>query len=280
MLAFFTCNPIVQIPILLLPLQKETKAMFKKYQMGEGITAFSTQRGTAGESPYSEFNITHYCGDSREHVAKCRRRLCATLGISDNRLILPRQTHGCEVLSIDNRFMERSTEEQEHMLHGIDAIITTLPRTCIGVSTADCTPLLLCDRKQGVIAAVHAGWRGTVQRIAEKCIFAMVNIHGCNPQDIQAVIAPCIGPAAFEVGDEVYTAFEEAGFPMNAIATRYDKWHIDLWETNRLQLVACGMCDENIEVTRVCTYTNHNEWFSARRLGINSGRIFNGIMIE
>ena len=278
--AFFAYSPIVQIPIILLPLQKERKAMFKRYYMGEGITAFSTLRGATGKSPYSDFNITHYCGDSKEHVVECRKRLCTTLGIADNRLILPRQTHGCGILSIDNGFIESTTEEQEKLLHGIDAIITTLPRTCIGVSTADCTPLLLCDRKQGVIAAAHAGWRGTVQRIAEKCIATMVNEHGCNPEEIQAVIAPCIGPETFEVGDEVYAAFEAAGFPMNAIATRYDKWHIDLWEANKLQLCACGIPNENIKVTGVCTYTNHDEWFSARRLGINSGRIFNGIMIE
>ena len=67
---------------------------------------------------------------------------------------------------------------------------------------------------------------------------------------------------------------------MSIIANRYKKWHINLWEANRLQLLNCGVVPENIQLTSICTYTNHNEFFSARRLGVNSGRIFNGIMIK
>lgn len=248
-----------------------------KYNIHPRVTAFSTKRGGAGQ--YGGFNITHYCGDTAEHVAHCRALLCRELGITDDRLVLPRQTHGCEVLNIDAAFMNDSKERQAERLHGIDAVITALPRTCIGVSTADCVPVLLCDTQRMVVAAVHAGWRGTVARIAMRCIERMGEIHGCKPQDIKAVIAPSIGCDAFEVGDEVYAAFEKAGFPMKEIATRQAKWHIDLWEANRLQLLACGVPAQNIEIADICTYTQHAEWFSARRLGIESGRIFNGIMI-
>lgn len=249
-----------------------------KYNIGDGINAFSTKRGGAGE--YGGFNITHYCGDNAEHVAHCRKQLCKELNITDERLILPRQTHNCEILHIDNAFMSKSEEEQANELYGIDAVITALPRTCIGVSTADCVPVLVCDTQKRVVAAIHAGWRGTVAHIVEACIKNMADICKCRTQDMRAVIAPSIGASAFEVGDEVYAAFDKGGFPMERIATRQAKWHIDLWEANRLQLLACGVPDKNIEVVGVCTHTNHEEWFSARRLGINSGRIFNGIMIE
>lgn len=90
---------------------------------------------------------------------------------------------------------------------------------------------------------------------------------------------------AFEVGDEVYSFFEEQGFCMQSIAKRYPaadggtKWHIDLWEANRMQLVECGVSEEKIDVSGICTYTRHEEFFSARRLGTESGRIFNGIII-
>lgn len=249
-----------------------------KYNINPHVTAFSTMRGGAGT--YGGFNITHYCGDSEEHVAECRTQLCKELNIDDCRLILPRQTHGCKVLHIDNSFVASTAKKREEMLQGVDAVITALPRTCIGISTADCVPVLLCDTQKLVIAAVHAGWRGTVARIVEHCIKEMTAIYCCNTSDIKAVIGPSIGGDAFEVGNEVYDTFEEAGFPMGIIATRHTKWHIDLWEANRLQLLACGVLAANIEVTGICTYTNHGEWFSARRLGINSGRIFNGIMIE
>ena len=249
-----------------------------EYNMGEKVKAFSTKRGESGGN-YAGFNITHYCGDSAEHIAQCRELLCTRLGIEDSHLILPRQTHGNTTIVIDELFMSAAREEQSNLLQGIDAIVTALPRTCIGVSTADCVPILLHDDSKGVIAAIHAGWRGTVSRIAKECITLMLNRFNCNTANIKAVIGPSIGCDAFEVGDEVYAAFKEGGFKMEKIAARKEKWHIDLWEANRLILKECGFAEENIEVCGVCTRTHCEEFFSARRLGINSGRIFNGIML-
>ena len=208
-----------------------------------------------------------------------RAILCNELGISDNRLLLPRQTHGCEVLCIDEAFLALSPEEQGVLLYGKDAVLTDISRLCIGVSTADCVPVLLYDAVKGVVAAVHAGWRGTVARIVEKALETMQERYGCSPTDVKAVVGPSISLTAFEVGDEVYDAFAVAEFPMEKIARKYgDKWHIDLWEANRLQLLACGVPADAIEVCGVCTFTRYDEFFSARRMGINSGRIFSGIM--
>lgn len=250
-----------------------------EYRIGPGIKAFSTKRGMPSGS-FGSFNITHYCGDTAEHVDACRAELCSHLGIADERLILPRQTHGCRVLCIDEKLLACNKEETEKALQGIDAVITALPRTCIGVSTADCVPILLCDSEKGVVAAVHAGWRGTVARIVKGCIDEMQRTYGCNAQEIRAVIGPSISCKAFEVGDEVYEEFQRNGFPMERIAKRMEKWHIDLWEANRLQLTECGVKPRNIEVAGICTHSRSEEFFSARQLGINSGRIFNGIMIE
>lgn len=254
-----------------------------EYNTSENIRAFSTYRGK-GSDNYAGFNITHYCGDSTEHVAECRLELCKLLGIEDKNLILPRQTHDNKVICIDREFTEQSKEQQTELLHGMDAIITALPQTCIGVSTADCIPILLYDDAERVIAAVHAGWRGTVSNIAKECITAMHDKYGCHAANIKAIIAPGISLDAFEVGDEVYEKFAEAGFPTEWIARRYpatqgEKWHIDLWEANRLLMVEAGIKEKNISTAGICTYTHHEDFFSARRLGINSGRIFNGIMI-
>lgn len=255
-----------------------------EYNIGNGARAFSTKRGE-GSGNYGGFNITHYCGDTTGHVAECRRMLCHELGINDNRLILPRQTHGSETLVIDKEFLALTPQEQKEKLEGIDAIVTDLAKTCIGVSTADCIPLLLYDTGKRVGAAIHAGWRGTVARIAERCVEVMEIRYGSNPAEITAVIAPGISIEAFEIGDEVYDRFAECGFPMERIAARYPtakgctKWHIDLWEANRLQLIDKGLDDENIHIAGICTYSRHREFFSARRLGIESGRIFNGIMV-
>ena len=255
-----------------------------EYNIGNGARAFSTKRGE-GSGNYGGFNITHYCGDTTEHVAECRKTLCCKLGINDSRLILPRQTHSSETIVIDKNFLALTSEEQKEKLEGIDAIVTDIAQTCIGVSTADCIPLLLYDSEKRAVAAIHAGWRGTVARIAERCVEVMEVRYGSNPADIKAVIAPGISIEAFEIGDEVYEKFAECGFPMERIAERYptatggNKWHIDLWEANRLQLLEKGLSEENIHTSGICTYSHHSEFFSARRLGINSGRIFNGIMV-
>ncbi|MBR5475654.1 MAG: peptidoglycan editing factor PgeF [Bacteroidaceae bacterium] len=253
-----------------------------EYEIGEGAFAFSTtRRGGVSVGAYTAFNITHYCGDDIACVAKNRSLLAALLGIEERNIVLPRQTHSAECLCIDERFFASSLDEQNELLQGVDAVMTDVKGVCIGVSTADCIPILLYDEKHFVVAAVHAGWRGTVARILEKSIATMMARYDTNPSNIRAVIAPGISLEAFEVGDEVYAAFSDAGFPMQQIARLYGKrWHIDLWEANRLQLISCGVAAESIAVRGICTFTNCDDFFSARRLGINSGRIFNGIMLK
>lgn len=254
-----------------------------EYNIDNAVRAFSTMRG-GGAGCYEGFNVTHYCGDTPRHTTECRSELCSELGIENNRLILPRQTHSDKVLLVNEEFLQLPPEAQESTLYGVDAVVTDLRGTCIGVSTADCIPVLLYEKERMVAAAIHAGWRGTVAGIAGKCIAQMQEWLGCSPADIKAVIAPGISIDAFEVGDEVYEAFRRAGFDCERIARRYptaeggEKWHIDLWEANRLQLLECGVAAGNIEVAGICTFARHNDFFSARRLGINSGRIFNGIM--
>ena len=163
--------------------------------------------------------------------------------------------------------------------------VTNMRYICIGVSTADCIPILLHDPHKRVVAAVHAGWRGTVAHIAKKCIATMTETYECMPNNIVAVIAPGISMEAFEVGNEVYDTFNRSGFPMKKIARLYptsnggSKWHIDLWEANRLQLIECSIPERNISTAGICTYREHDRFFSARRLGIESGRIFSGIIM-
>ncbi len=258
---------------------------FLEYDINNGVLAFSTMRGE-GAGNYDDFNITPYCGDSPRHVAMCRASLCAQLGITENQLILPYQTHSDKVAVIDSKFQQLSDEERYKALQGIDAVVTALPHICIGVSTADCIPVLLHDEKRNIIAAIHAGWRGTVAGIVKKSIEVMKRCYNSCAHDIRAIIAPGISIDAFEVGDEVYEEFRKAGFAMEQIAKRYpttaggEKWHIDLWEANSLLLQQCGVAREKIHIAGVCTYKNHSDFFSARRLGIKSGRIFNGILLK
>ncbi len=257
------------------------KPVLQYYPLGEGVTAFSsTRQGGYSEGRYGEFNINRYCGDSEEAIQKNRETLCQLLGIEDHSLLMPHQVHLAEIAVVDREMLTLPTKEILQKLDGIDALMTNEAGVCIGVSTADCIPVLLYDPIQRASCAIHAGWRGTVQRIVEKAVTRMTEVFGSDPQKLIAQIGPGIHLESFEVGDEVYQTFEKEGFPMELISKKYEKWHIDLPECNRLQLVAAGIPETHIAVSPVCTFQQSDTFFSARKLSINSGRIFTGILLQ
>ena len=257
------------------------KPVLQYYPLGEGVTAFSsTRQGGYSEGRYGEFNINRYCGDSEEAIQKNRETLCQLLGIEDHSLLMPHQVHLAEIAVVDREMLTLPTEEILQKLDGIDALMTNEAGVCIGVSTADCIPVLLYDPIRRASCAIHAGWRGTVQRIVEKAVTRMTEVFGSDPKNLIAQIGPGIHLESFEVGDEVYQTFEKEGFPMELISKKYEKWHIDLPECNRLQLVAAGIPETHIAVSPVCTFQQSDTFFSARKLSINSGRIFTGILLQ
>ena len=237
------------------------------------ISCFSTTRhGGCSKGNYTSFNCNGYCGDEAEDVNRNRELLRSLLPGESVELVIPHQTHSDHVKVVDT--IHVNTE-----LEGVDALVTDIPGYCLCVSTADCVPVLLYDTRKKVVAAIHAGWRGTVARIVEKTGSVRSDQYGSQGKDLIACIGPSISLEAFEVGDEVYQAFYEAGFDMNQIARKEAKWHIDLWKANRQQLLTYGVKPEHIEVSGICTYHNNDDFFSARRQGIRSGRILSGILL-
>ena len=247
------------------------------YDFGPRVVAFSTTRhGGVSQGNYGSLNINSYCGDDMETVAENRRLLSLELPVPNaSRIIVPHQVHDSVVQVIDE-----DTLGQQELIEGVDALITRLPGVCIGVSTADCIPIIIYDPVHHCAAAVHAGWRGTVKRIAESVARQMYAFFRSDYGEMQVMIGPGISLKNFEVGQEVYDEFLQAGFPMERIAAKHAKWHIDLPLCNRLQLEQLGIRPENIRETGICTYDHADDFFSARRLGINSGRIFKGVILR
>lgn len=242
----------------------------------------TTRMGGYGEDAYATLNCTHYTGDNPADVSRNREIVCKALPRPPKELVIPCQVHGAEVRRLDASFSSLTDEDRDRMLSGVDALVTNVPGYCICVSTADCVPILLYDMHRKAVAAVHAGWRGTVQRILKKTLKVMADAYGTDSRDVLAGIGPSISAASFEVGEEVWQAFAGAGFDMSRISFRSretGKWHIDLWEANRVQMLESGVDAGNIEVAEICTYRNYGQFFSARRLGLKSGRILSGIML-
>ena len=218
------------------------------YHLGSGVEAFSTRRDSI--LPYP--------------------------------VIQGHQVHGSEVAIIDRPDLTRED------LEGYDAFITELPGVAIGVRTADCVPILISDPRNRVIAAIHSGWKGTVQKIALKTIGVMETRFKTRPEDLVAVIGPSIGPASFQVGEEVAAKFKEAGFPMDAIWSFQGQGdgrpmsgghHIDLWEANKWILLESGVKEGNIWISGIDTFLDPS-FFSARRESVECGRNINAIRLK
>ena len=250
----------------------------------ESVSVFATTtQGGISTGAYASLNLSPYSGDDTDCVSENQERLADEINVSIEDLYIPYQTHKDKVAIIDKDFLQRSDFEKAKHLNGIDALITNQKDICIGVTTADCVPILIFDPVQHVLAAIHAGWKGTVARIAEKTIEKMTEQFGCKPQDLVAGIAPCISQKHFEVGDEVVEAFIQTGFIITDIAyrnTESGKMHIDLELANKLLLIEAGIDKNNIEIANLCTYSHPELFFSARRQTINSGRILTGGVLK
>ena len=153
--------------------------------------------------------------------------VCSTWTSTTSQLLLPHQTHTNRVALVDEALMETERSERNRHLRDIDALVTALPRVCIGISTADCVPVLLYDPKHRVIGAAHAGWRGMVSHILVHTIERMRTL-GTHPRDLRAVVGPCIGPDSFEVGEEVVDAFLQAKFPPAVVRRGFFRRHTSI----------------------------------------------------
>jgi YfiH family protein len=202
--------------------------------------------------------------DQEEIVMKNRSELLGHLNfpLVTSTVVFPIQTHSNNVAIVTN-------ENKYSIFKNTDALITNTPSILIGVLSADCVPILLYDPIKRVVAAVHAGWRGTVTEIISCSIQHMMREFNCIPNNIIAAIGPSISSTNFEVGDEVAIHFKDT---CKHIGTN-GKIHINLWLANKLQLLEIGVLEKNISISGICTYKNSTDFYSARRDGIQTGRL-------
>ena len=239
----------------------------------------STRTGGCSSGNYSSLNLGFNSGDAPQDVTANRKTLCTALGINPGTIVFPKQTHTATIKMITSCFNELDERAQKQFLNETDAVVTDLKGVCVAIKTADCVPILLFDSKQKVVAAVHAGWRGTVQNIVKETIQLMAEKYGSSPSDLWAGIGPSISPEIYEVGEEVWSQFASE-FYQATYPSKADKRLLDLWSANYHQLVNAGVPSEQIEAARICTYSNPDQFFSARRDGLKTGRMATGIMLR
>lgn len=217
----------------------------------ELIVAQSTRHGGVSLAPFLSLNLGGSTQDLPENVRENHRIFWESLEIDGRSVAKSHQVHGTEVLKVT----------EPGRFEGYDALVTDQKNIVLAVTIADCTPVLLYDVKRQVIAAVHAGWRGTVAGIVSKTVATMKENYGTDPADCYAFIGACIDECSFEVGQEVAEEFESE---FKRFDESIGKYFIDLKLANKSQLVAAGILGENIEVSPLSTVINNTDFFSYR----------------
>ncbi|GAB6982011.1 peptidoglycan editing factor PgeF [Prevotella dentasini] len=257
-----------------------TKPILHYYPLPDGVVAFSTTRhGGVSKGKLATLNINSHHGDDVAAVAENLQAVAAEIGVDADRIVRLHQIHETCCLPISEDFFLQPTTIQAEQAEGKDAVVTNCRNVCIGVHTADCVPILFYDSVHHAVGAAHAGWRGTVKRIAQHTVRRMTELYDTEPKDLKVVIGPAISEKNFEVGQEVYDTFSDAGFSMEDIARMHDKWHIDLPLCNQLQLEEIGVPAYHIHQSGICTYDHSDDFFSARILKDGFGTIYTGIAI-
>ncbi|MDO4742490.1 MAG: peptidoglycan editing factor PgeF [bacterium] len=228
--------------------------------------AFSTRFGGVSQGIYQTMNFSFTNGDARENVLENYRRICNAIGVDYHNCVLSFQTHTNNVRIVtDDDIGKGIFKDRDY--NDIDALITNIPGIVLVLQFADCVPLLFLDPEKKVIANAHAGWKGTVSKIAEKTVASMQKKFGCNPSDILVGIAPSIMQCCFEVDQPVFEQFERIdGVNINDICIfkGNGKYNINLQKTNCIILENTGIRPENIVVTDLCTKCNSDTFHSHR----------------
>ena len=259
------------------------------------IHGFSTRHGGVSALDGQKLlNLSFMEWDANENVLENRKRLQSTVDAKDLTLVVMTQIHS----DVIHPFSTVPSQPRKG-----DASITNEPGLLLGTQTADCVPVLLVDPRKRVVAAIHAGWRGTLSRIAQKTVGRMQMEFGCGPTDILAAIGPSIGPCCYEVGAEFVTKFAaqfaDADEYFDEARTGDEpnplQWlnmkppghqpppknvHLDLRKANRSQLVAAGLRPKNIYTSDLCTGCRTDLLFSYRKEGAQSGRMLSVIGIR
>ena len=240
----------------------------------------STRMGGTSAGRYRSLNLGLRVEDDPEAVVHNRRRLFASYDLPLERSAWCRQVHRDTVTVVDEHVLgpagQRGAFSEDDVIPDTDALVTNLPGVPLCVTLADCVPVVIYDRSRHVLALAHAGWGGTVARIASSTVRVMAERYGSVPGELIAAIGPSIGPEHYEVGRDVVSAARaafgeriERAFTMRADG----RAQFDLWSANVIDLTDAGLPGASIDVAAISTAGALDEFYSHRAEPPVTGRM-------
>lgn len=234
----------------------------------------STRLGGLSQQPFSSLNLGLHTGDDANKVNENRARFCQAIGVNYPNAVTAQQNHGDNIAVVSKKDSGRGARSYDNSIANTDALITNTPDLPLLLFFADCVPVLIADPVHNAVGISHAGWKGTVAKIAQKTLLKMQENYNTNPADCLVGIGPSIGPCCYEVDAPVIDKLKEEFSEWDMLVTpRQERWHLDLWAANRLQLQEIGVKAENIVTSNICTSCNNELFFSHRAEHGRTGRI-------
>ena len=237
--------------------EKESYSYFEELN-NKKLVSFTTNKSVG----------INYATQSRDEIREILKNVC---DFECKKIISPRQTHTNNVVAI-------TLDNLDDELQDIDGVITDLKGVALTIATADCQNIFIYDKKKEVIANIHSGWKGTLNKILRKSIEKLVEFYRCEPQDLIVCIGPSILKCCFEVDKDVVDMFKnnfediEDTISLGKIKEDKQKYYIDTVEINRKELIDLGVSKENIIVSDICTKCSSDKYHSYRAHGMDSGR--------
>jgi polyphenol oxidase len=234
-------------------------------ELGAAV-AVTTRHGGASTGPYDSLNLGLHVGDDPTTVIRNRDHAAAAFGVALDTLVFARQVHGTGLTVVGSEDRGRGTRTEGDAVPDTDILVTDSLQVTLAILVADCVPIALVDPEAGVLAAVHAGWRGTAARAVERAVHAMRDC-GAASDRIRAFLGPAVHPDRYQVSEEVLLALSDAVRPgaLRAGVARIDgpgHWLVDLVAANCQQLVASGV--RNDHITASGATTSDEAFFSDR----------------
>ncbi|ANE47380.1 multicopper polyphenol oxidase [Paenibacillus swuensis] len=247
------------------------------------VTAgFTSRRGGASKGVFDSLNCALHVQDDADTVISNRTGLALALGMDPTAWTCAEQVHGSRVHVVTSTDRGAGRENRESAIQDTDAIITNLPDVLLTSFYADCVPLFFLDPVNKAVGLAHAGWKGTVQRIASKTVEAMGANYGTRPEQLLTAIGPSIGGCCYEVDQGVITHVQSLGFSdeIGYKTSGTGKYMLDLKIINRELMLQAGILPSHIEVSEWCTGCRTDLFYSHRKENGRTGRMASWIALK